>query len=158
MRLLFYGILIIISLAISYWFGSNISFSRQLILLDTLQNISAIIITIIGIWIAVIYPQYLANINKDSNFINFKELLVPIYIAIFILIMIILIKSVGVTLQSLNGLEAYTKILRQVSFAIILLLNFLQIIGLLTTFLPIVSLYKNINRRKNIMIKNKKNR
>ncbi|NLD09852.1 MAG: hypothetical protein GX667_09740 [Xanthomonadaceae bacterium] len=144
-------ILLAISFILGFYFGENIPVAQQLSQYDRLQNISAIVITIIGIWIAVIYPYYLKNLQTrrdGKNFINFEELIFPIKSSILILIAILLIRLIIPYLFSLDLSLKIRIIFRSLSYSTLIFFTLIQCLTLLATFLPIHSIYKYSLREK----------
>lgn len=126
----------------------NVEFSKQLLLLDSLKQISSIILAITGAWAAIVYPESLKKlINKiedtESNIKSIKKLVKPMFISIVILIFIVIIEIIGFTLKLyLNHFAEYIDYLRKSSLTIIILLYLLQIYSLLSTLIPILDAYR----------------
>lgn len=63
-------ILLLIALA-SYWLKDNVNYNDIKDILSVLQNISAAIFTIVGLWIGFLYPNAIASIvNDDIDYIK----------------------------------------------------------------------------------------
>ena len=57
---------VFILLFIAFWVGNSFTYSDIKDILSTLQNISAMIFTIAGIWLAYIYPKAISVMMKPS--------------------------------------------------------------------------------------------
>lgn len=57
---------VFILLIIAFWVGNSFTYSDIKDILSTLQNISAMIFTIAGIWLAYIYPKAISVMMKPS--------------------------------------------------------------------------------------------
>ncbi len=63
-------ILVLIAIA-SYWLKDNVGYDDIKDILGVLQNISAAIFTIVGLWIGFLYPNAIASIvNDDIDYIK----------------------------------------------------------------------------------------
>ncbi|WP_054633045.1 hypothetical protein [Pantoea stewartii] len=59
-------VVVFILLLIAFWVGNSFTYSDIKDILSTLQNISAMIFTIAGIWLAYIYPKAISVMMKPS--------------------------------------------------------------------------------------------
>lgn len=138
-KVLVVALIIIVTIV---FFMDNIVFSKQIILLDSLKQISSIILAITGAWAAIIYPDALKNLvlkakNYDKDIKSIINLLNPMIYSIAILTIIIIIEITAFILKGFHIDKQYIPFLRDISLTIIIYLYFLQIYALLTTLLPI---------------------
>lgn len=136
------NMLAVILILIIIYFAENIIFSKQLLLLDSLKQISSIVLAITGAWAAIIYPDSLKNLMKKEK--NYPEemkkiqtLLEPMKMSIIILSIIVFIEISGFILKLFTIPSEYIPYLRDISLFIIIYLYFLQIITLFKTYIPI---------------------
>jgi hypothetical protein len=136
----------IIALAI-IWFLPEVTFSQQAILLDSLKQISSIVLAITGAWAAIVYPESLKNIiskksTYDTDMDSIENLFRPMISSIIILGCIIIIELAAFILK-LADLPLYViPYLRDVSFFIIVYLYILQLWTLVITIIPLNNSYR----------------
>ncbi len=154
-------IVLIITLLIVYFLPST-EFSKQKLLLDSLKQISTIVLAITGAWAAIIYPESLKNIiyKKESykeDMSSIKNLIRPMTTSVIILAIIVLIEISAFTLKLIFIPHDYIIYLRKIVFFIILNLYIFQIWTLILVMLPINDSYRKakIKTEKNNFINKK---
>lgn len=66
-NIIWHGFILIISITLSYFYREDITFSDIEPIVSILQNTSSMIFTIMGIWIAYIYPNAILRITQPSK-------------------------------------------------------------------------------------------
>lgn len=96
-RVILQALFILFSLLIAVYFGPYIEMSKFEPVLSTLQNVSAAVFTLAGIWIAYSYPEAIASftdpqkiniIKGTDNYKRIKSLVLTIFASSFVLILI----------------------------------------------------------------------
>lgn len=163
----FYGLvffIIITSLFVGYLFGQNISYSDQSKLLDTLRDTSAVLMAVLGVWLAVVCPEILSNLFTDKKFIvdpkflqRFKTITIPLFIYSIIICFEIFIPWIAIILKQIDFFVLHFEVMRQISFSIISLLCLIQVLSILLVLAPleIVSITGKRNIKKAESIENK---
>ena len=154
-------IVLIVTLLIVYFLPST-EFSKQKLLLDSLKQISTIVLAITGAWAAIIYPESLKNIiyKKESykeDMSSIENLIRPMTTSIIILAIVVLIEIFAFTLKLIFIPHEYIIYLRKIVFFIILNLYIFQIWTLLLVMLPINDSYRKaiIKTKRNDLINEK---
>ncbi|WP_169294632.1 hypothetical protein [Advenella sp. EE-W14] len=124
---------------LSLIYGKNLSFNSQKEIYNSLLTISSIILTIIGIWIAIVFPDKLKITNKINKQINnnenieigrfFKPLIYSTIVIIFSFLSIL----IGSILKSIPWVLEYKEIGRSLSLSILTALSFISIYSLYLT-------------------------
>lgn len=145
MKILFVIAFILVSLFV--YIIDNIEFSKQLVLLESLKQISSIILAITGAWAAIIYPDSLKNIivkkkSYQTDMTSIKNLLRPMISSLVILCFIVGIEFLGFTLKLLSIPDILIPYLRNISLIMIIYLYFIQLWTLVMTILPIYEALK----------------
>jgi hypothetical protein len=163
----FYGLVFIIfstSLVVGSLFGQNISYSEQSKLLDTLRDTSAVLMAVLGVWLAVVCPEILSNLFTDKKFIvdpkflkRFQTITIPLFIYSIIICFEIFIPWIAIVLKQIDFFVLHFELMRQISFSIISLLCLVQVLSILLVLAPleIVSITGKRNIKKAESIENK---
>ncbi|MFL1906788.1 hypothetical protein [Plesiomonas shigelloides] len=89
MSIVWHGICFLLAVVISLYFRKDIEFKEAQGLISILQNTSAMIFTIMGLWIAYVYPNVILQIVQPSKivavFSDEDELTVKLLIGIVVL-------------------------------------------------------------------------
>lgn len=163
----FYGLVFIIistSLVVGSLFGQNISYSEQSKLLDTLRDTSAVLMAVLGVWLAVVCPEILSNLFTDKKFIvdpkflkRFQTITIPLFIYSIIICFEIFIPWIAIVLKQIDFFVLHFELMRQISFSIISILCLVQVLSILLVLAPleIVSITGKRNIKKAESIENK---
>lgn len=161
MQKIYLLIVLIVTLLIVYFLPS-IEFSKQKLLLDSLKQISSIVLAITGAWAAIVYPESLKKIiykqaSYKEDMQSIKNLIRPMQTSIIILIAIIFIEISAFTLKLVVIAPEYIICLRKGSFLIILNLYIYQIWTLVLVMLPLNDSYRKaeLKTKKNIFLEEK---
>lgn len=154
-------IVFIITLLIVYFLPS-IEFSKQKLLLDSLKQISSIVLAITGAWAAIVYPESLKKIiykqaSYKDDMLSIKNLIKPMQTSIIILTVIIFIEISAFTFKLMVIPPEYIVYFRKISFFIILNLYIFQIWTLILVMLPLNDSYRKaeIKTKKNDFLQEK---
>ncbi|WP_297433166.1 hypothetical protein [Sulfurimonas sp.] len=145
----------VIALAI-VWSLPEVAFSKQSILLDSLKQISSIVLAITGAWAAIVYPESLKNIiskkgTYDVDMDSIENLFRPMISSIIILGCIITIELMAFILKLIDLPSYAIPYLRDVSFFTIVYLYILQLWTLVITIIPLNNSYREakLEHKKN---------
>lgn len=76
---------------LGYWFGGSVEFDNQLGMLEKVLTFSSIVLAVVGLWLAVIFPEVISTIygntpieEKKSSLISAQWLLYPLFICSFV--------------------------------------------------------------------------
>lgn len=147
MKRIFYillGIAVLISLAVSYRYGKNIPFESQAKILDSLRDTSAVLMTVLGIWMAVICPGLLSSLFDgqridvdDATYTRIRSITTPLFFAALIVCFEIALPWLALILKQVEALTGFHDYLRVASFFIISLLCLIQLFAILMALVPI---------------------
>lgn len=137
-------------------FGGDISFSKQWPLYESLRTTAGIIFGVMGVWIALIYPDTLAKVldkdqqNKEDEINKLRKVLEPLIMATIILLLVLLIGVFVPILKQFDILIEYVVFLRMASFFILLSSTFLMGWLLVKAIIPGVEIKQGLenHRRK----------
>lgn len=134
----------------------SVPFSSQVLLLNSLKQISSIVLAITGAWAAIVYPESLKKIifkNKSysEDMRAIKNLIRPMQSSIIILGVITFLEIVAFILKLSNIPTECIPYLRNTSFIIIINLYVLQLWTLVVAMIPMNDSYRdaNIEYKKN---------
>ncbi|WPC35149.1 hypothetical protein O4M77_01535 [Acinetobacter sp. YWS30-1] len=141
-------LLIFLFTLIAFFLGKWIPFEYQKNIFDSITSTTSIIFAILGIWLALFYPDTISKIfkgdtssssteahEKDKDEI-FKRLSLSLVITTFILILCILSNFIIYPIKNISLFEPIKYLLRSVFFAYLFLLSIAQIYALISTLLP----------------------
>lgn len=155
---LIFSILIIVAIL----FGNKYTYADIKDILSTLQNISAMIFTIAGIWLAYIYPAAVSSIVKPSTVtnINYQDetkkdieritmIVKTIIISAIVIFAIVFINVTKPIFSNINFIISHKDIFGSIGFFITALLVYLQIIALFTVIASNILFLNDIHNIKN---------
>lgn len=121
--------------------GEFIPFSDQKEILTALSTSSSIIFAILGIWLAILYPDNFSNIiKKEKNYIEtdiiFQKLNFSLALTTLILISIIFSNIFMYIFKNLPFLMDYKYLFRSLFFTYLCSISILQAYAILTTLIP----------------------
>ncbi|MCY1163614.1 hypothetical protein D9M71_23000 [compost metagenome] len=150
---------IVLFTLVAFLFGKWIPFEDQKNIFENITSTTSIIFAILGIWLALFYPDTISKIfneketsglkkiyEDDQNEI-FKRLSLSLVITTFILILCILTNFVIFTVKNISIFVPIKYWLRSLFFAYLFLLSIFQIFALLCTLLP--NSFLEISLKKN---------
>lgn len=128
-------------LVIFFQIGSFIPFTDQKDILTALSTSSSIIFAILGIWLAILYPDNFSNIiKKEQNEIEtdviFQKLNFSLILTTLILISIIFSNILMYVLKNIYFFISYKSTLRSFFFTYLCSISILQAYAILTTLIP----------------------
>ncbi len=132
-----------ISIAIAgFYFGRAISASDQLKLLELLISFASVVFAVVGVWLAIVFPNVMSGIyknipveEKDVLIITAKRLLVPLFLTSFIAASSMLIRVLAEPLRLIPSITAGT-CANGLLFSFILVANFYLFIALVIALAP----------------------
>lgn len=147
-------ILLLIALA-SYWLKDNVNYNDIKDILSVLQNISAAIFTIVGLWIGFLYPNAIASIvNDDIDYIkNTKDapriekliyVVITSAVVMLSILFVYLFKSVG---SGLSSSIVHADFIKMVGITFVYFMCWLQIKCVFSVILSNISFANNLHTR-----------
>jgi len=146
-------IIIAFTLIAFFQIGSFIPFADQKEILENLSTSSSIIFAILGIWLAILYPDNFTNIVKRENNqlktdVIFQKLTLSLVLTTLILISIIFSSILMYIFKNMSFLIGYRNIFRSIFFTYLCLISLVQAYAILTTLIPSNYFYYFSNNRK----------
>ncbi len=136
-------IVVIVVFVGCFYYGQNVSYEIQNTLYEGLRNTSAVIFGIMGIWIAVIYPDVLSNIFKkkergeiELELRKVNRLLYPLLYSTLALIVVLIVTTLAPLLKLIPFFIKNYMLLRGISYSILGVLTLLQIWALILALIP----------------------
>ncbi|EBP3426914.1 hypothetical protein UA53_15630 [Salmonella enterica] len=147
-------ILFLIALA-SYWLKDNVNYNHIKDILSVLQNISASIFTIVGLWIGFLYPNAIASIvNDDVDYIkNTKDapriekliyVVITSAVVMLSILFVYLFKSIG---AGLSNSIVHTDFVKMTGITFVYFMCWLQVKCVFSVILSNVSFANNLHSR-----------
>ena len=147
-------ILFLIAVA-SYWLKAYVNYSDIKDILGVLQNISAAIFPIVGLWIGFLYPNAIASIvNDDVDYIkNTKDapriekliyVVITSAVVMLSILFVYLFKSIGSVLSSS---VVYSDLIRMIGITFVYFMCWLQIKCVFSVILSNLSFANNLHSR-----------
>ncbi|MDE1143604.1 MAG: hypothetical protein PW999_29130 [Paraburkholderia tropica] len=137
-------IILLFSAALGWWLGGAIPFEDQAHLLDGLRDSSAVVMAVLGIWLAVIFPEVLPKlfsgeaIHFDSGQLGrFRSVIYPLSLAALIVALEVVIPWVALVAKQLPFMVAHKSLCRVVAFGILSALCLLQMFAILWMLIPV---------------------
>lgn len=159
-------VLIILLSILSSLLTNDIPLIQQWPLFEALRTTSGMIFTVLGIWLAIMYPERLRmrEIDHDYQSItyshDFNELFNPIVASLLILSVVLLLGILAPLFKSYSFFINHTFFLRKFLFFILVLLTLIQIWAVLGALLPAsrIKLFsdKTLKKKETEQARNKK--
>lgn len=126
---------------ICFYYGKNIKYDDQQKLFDALRNTSSTIFAIMGIWIAVIYPNILTKVSSSNHhnqedIAKIKSLIYPMIYSLFIFSSVLIFQFLAPVIKQISFFQYHYKIIRASSYAFLSILTLLQLWTVLLAILP----------------------
>jgi hypothetical protein len=150
-KVLFFSSLALLAY-IFFYFGKNVSYKEQSSLFDNLRTTSGIIFTIMGIWIAVIYPNSLLKVfsqeittEEDMQHIEkIYNLIMPMVYSAIIFSVVLIIQMIYPLAKQISFFNSNISTFRGLLYSFIGILNILQIWTLFIALIPGNNLVKEL--------------
>jgi hypothetical protein len=123
--------------------AAQIPLAEQWVIYDGLRQTASIIFGVLGIWIAIVYPDALSNLLKASNSVpekhrrRVKVLFRPMIWSTGIIAYVSIVGLIAPLLASLSLPELAIKTLRSLSFCSLIVLTGLQLWALIYSLVPL---------------------
>lgn len=158
LKIFFHFVIIILCVLISVVSHKYVKMSDLDSSLSTLQNLSAAIFTLAGIWVAYLYPQAIlafTNSKKISllkgieNTRRVEELVLVIFVSAFVLLAILVFNLTSGIAKNIPFVISYYEEFKEISIAIILYLSFLQFKSLVSIMSSNIRFINDLHKTKN---------
>lgn len=131
------GIIIVIIIMISAYFGQNVPFANQWPLYEALRTTASIIFAVVGAWFAIIYPERLkksfrgGGSTSDKNGSGITRLFTPIVHSTVILASILVIGVAAPIIKQFGFVIHYKDFFRGFSYGLLVFLTLWQLLTVL---------------------------
>ena len=156
-RIILQTLLVLLSYIVATNFGEAIPYEKLDPTISTLQNVSAAVFTLAGIWIAYSYPEAIASftdpkkiniIKGTDNYQRIKSLVLTILASSFVLINILLLNLIKPILESLALSNENQEIVNMLYLGVIVYLALTQLYAISKIMLSNFSFVYNISKKK----------
>jgi hypothetical protein len=143
------GLLVLAGVAAGGWAGQAVPMAVQWTIFDGLRTTAAIVFTVVGIWIALIYPDVLQNISawrqgRTQQTPRLSRLFEPLVESAFIVGVVTFIALVKPLAGQLRLVPEATTAIRAVSFGLLVALTLLQLRSLLASISPFMTVLQRV--------------
>lgn len=142
-KALFFAILLLAA-ALGWWLGGAIPFEQQSHLLEGLRDSSAVVMAVLGIWLAVIFPEVLPKlfsgeaIHFDAAQLGrFRSVIYPLSLAALIVALEVVIPWAALVAKQLPFFVHHKAACRIGSFGLLSALCLLQMFAILWMLIPV---------------------
>jgi len=142
-RLLIFAI-IAVALAVAWFLGASIPFEQQSKLLEGLRDSSAVVMAVLGIWLAVIFPEVLPKlfagvpVQFDSVQLGrFRSVIYPLSLAAGIVALEVIVPWAAIVAKQIPFFLEHRGACRIGSFAVLSALCMLQMFAILWMLIPV---------------------
>ncbi|APD34046.1 hypothetical protein [Burkholderia pseudomallei] len=142
-KALFFAILLLAA-ALGWWLGGSIPFEQQSHLLEGLRDSSAVVMAVLGIWLAVIFPEVLPKlfsgeaIHFDAAQLGrFRSVIYPLSLAALIVALEVVIPWAALVAKQLPFFVHHKATCRIASFGLLSALCLLQMFAILWMLIPV---------------------
>lgn len=148
-------ILLFILLLGSFYLGMNIPVSDQLVLVDSLKTVAAVIFGVIGAWIALIYPQALEELltrnstGRSQTPATVAQLLKALIYVTAVLLLIIPFEFFYIVLRNQSWALTWRNGFRGIAFSVVAFMALVEVRALILTLQPTEGLRAEIKRLRN---------
>ncbi|MFJ5428232.1 hypothetical protein ACIPUP_03585 [Pectobacterium actinidiae] len=131
------GIILILILCFSAYYGRNVPFSNQWPLYEALRTTASIIFAVVGAWFAIIYPERLKKSFRgggsasDSNGRGITRLFTPIVHSTAILASVLIIGVAAPLVKQIHFLLIHKELFRGASYVVLVFLTLWQLLTVL---------------------------
>lgn len=156
-RFIIQSVFILVSLTIAYYTAAGIRFEQVKEVLSTLQNISAAVFTLAGIWIAYIYPEAIAAFTNPKKVSLIKgsektkrieKLVLIILTSAFVLVTILLFNLSYMLLKNASVVIEYKEALKILSVGLIIFVSLNQIKAILAVMVNNIEFVNELHKNK----------
>lgn len=118
----------------AFWWGRIVPFSEQWPAYDALRQTAAIILGVLGVWIAVLHPQAVSQVlSWKEHSAQVKRLVFPMLVCTGVVGATLLVGIAAPAAKHCTMLTPHTSLLRGTSFGTLVVTTFLLIWSLLAT-------------------------
>jgi hypothetical protein len=165
-KIAFFTLILAISLVLSYYGSDSITYKVISPLISILQNTSAMIFAISGIWIAYLYPQAIARIvnnhvtavnNIESTEVARAKLIVGIVILSgLVMVGLIIITFIGALVASTALYQSYSSTFNGIGLFVLITMSCLQLFSLYIVLASCINFIRDLQDKTNKKIINTK--
>ncbi|HDR9081409.1 hypothetical protein [Burkholderia vietnamiensis] len=138
------ALIIIASAVLGWWLGGSIPFEQQSHLLEGLRDSSAVVMAVLGIWLAVIFPEVLPKlfsgmaIQFDAGQLSrFRSVIYPLSLAALIVALEVIVPWIALVAKQIPFFLAHKTECRVAAFALLSALCLLQMFAILWMLIPV---------------------
>jgi hypothetical protein len=155
-RLARHSVYLLGAFVIAYCTSDKLAISALSAVLGTLQNISAAVFTLAGIWIAYSYPQAIsAYTNPDKVMVinsdetkRIENLVLIILTSAYVIIGILAFNMSVVMIQPTDFVQLHKSIFKLLAITAVVYLVFIQVVAILTVMLTNIQFVNELHKKK----------
>ncbi|PST94438.1 hypothetical protein C9I86_03560 [Photobacterium sp. NCIMB 13483] len=156
--IIWHVIILVIIVAVSYCFRNEIEFKDVQNLISILQNTSAMIFTIMGLWIAYVYPQVILSVVQSSKVISIfskederavKSLVGVIVVSAMIMGILVIGTSLQIFIVKTSLFISYSGVFCAVGIGSLLTLTYAQLFCIYMVVISSVNFVIKLKNAKN---------
>jgi len=140
---------------IVYFFRDAIRYNDIKDVLGVLQNISAAIFTIVGLWIGFLYPNAIASIvNDDINYIKntkdaprIEKLIYVVIVSAIVMVFILCFYLFKAMIPNIDFFKPYKEVIKIIGAGFIYFMSWLQIKCVFSVIISNLSFANNLHSR-----------
>lgn len=127
------------------YLGADIRFEEQWVLYEALRTTASIIFAVVGVWLAIVYPDRLKSpFGKSSSDPvyqrGFRQLFSPVISSVFILSIVLFVGLLASILKQVDFVKPYVQLCRRVSIGLLSGLTMWQIYTVLSVLVPLLNI------------------
>ncbi|WP_413525724.1 hypothetical protein [Photobacterium phosphoreum] len=162
-RFIKHSIYLLGSFAIAYVTVGTLSINNLSPMLGTLQNISAAVFTLAGIWIAYSYPEAISAYTNPNKVIlaagdetkRIENLVLIILTSAFVIIGILMFNMSVIILQPLEFIQAHKESFKLLAITLVIYLVIIQVVAILTVMLTNIQFVNELHKKNTENIANR---
>ncbi|WP_322009204.1 hypothetical protein [Paraburkholderia sp. J12] len=137
-------LIVAISAVLGWQLGEGIPFEQQSHLLEGLRDSSAVVMAVLGIWLAVIFPEVLPKLFSGSaiqfdagQLSRFRSVIYPLSLAALIVALEVIVPWAALVAKQIPFFVAHKGICRIAAFSLLSALCLLQMFAILWMLIPV---------------------
>ena len=144
--------IIIAAILLAFAFGYKIRYAEQGPIFQSLRTIAAIIFGVLGAWVGIVYPKGLSYVfhsgsGDEEQAKQVQKLLIPLRYATVIVACTLVLEIIVPIAKKSDFLVSHASWCRGISFCILIVMVFIQLVSLLLTFAKMDQTEEEMNRK-----------
>lgn len=137
-------LIVVFAAAVGWLLGGGIPFEQQSKLLEGLRDSSAVVMAVLGIWLAVIFPEVLPKLFSgipvqfdSSQLSRFRSVIYPLSLAALIVALEVIVPWAAIVAKQIPFFLEHRSACRVGAFAVLSALCMLQMFAILWMLIPV---------------------